>query len=125
MESVRILIGGRHPEGSTLGLLLTAASLAIMPVLGLSKKRLGSRLDSTATAGEGVQNLLCAGQAAAVLVGLALNAALGWWWADPLIGLSLAAIAVHEGLEAWHDDDCCGHQPTRPGQHTRRFGGHR
>ena len=107
VESIRILIGGRHPDSSTLGLALTSASLLIMPGLGLAKKRLGRRLDSTATAGEGGQNLLCAGQAAAVLAGLALNAAVGWWWADPLIGLSLAAIAVREGLQAWHDDDCC------------------
>jgi len=78
-----------------------------MPLLGIAKQRLGKTLGSGATTGEGVQNLFCAGQAAAVLVGLALTAALGWWWLDPLIGLALAAVAVHEGREAWRGHDCC------------------
>jgi divalent metal cation (Fe/Co/Zn/Cd) transporter len=54
-----------------------------------------------------VQNLLCTAQAAAVLAGLALTAVFGWWWIDPLVGLGLAAVAVHEGREAWRGEDCC------------------
>jgi divalent metal cation (Fe/Co/Zn/Cd) transporter len=90
-----------------LGITVTAASLLVMPLLGVAKQRLGRRLDSGATAGEGVQNLLCAAQAAAVLAGLALTAAFGWWWADPVVGLGLAAAAVREGREAWRGEDCC------------------
>jgi len=90
-----------------LGIVVTAASLLVMPALGMAKQRLGARLGSQATAGEGVQNLLCAGQAAAVLVGLALTAVFGRSWVDPVIGLGLAAIAVREGREAWRGEHCC------------------
>ena len=101
------LLTGRRPAASVLGIAVTAASLLLMPALGVAKWRLGDRLGSRATAGEGTQNLLCAAQAAAVLVGLAANAALGWWQADPIIALALAAVAVREGREAWLGDDCC------------------
>lgn len=78
-----------------------------MPLLGIAKKRLGARLGSGATSGEGAQNLLCAYLAAAVLVGLVANTVLGWWWLDPFVGLGIAALAVREGLEAWRGEDCC------------------
>jgi divalent metal cation (Fe/Co/Zn/Cd) transporter len=107
VESVRDLLTRHAAAASVLGIVLTAASVVIMPVLGVAKQRLGRRLDSHATAGEGVQNLLCAAQAAAVLLGLAVTAALGWWWIDPVIGLLLAAIAIREGREAWLGEDCC------------------
>jgi divalent metal cation (Fe/Co/Zn/Cd) transporter len=107
VESVQDLATGHEATASVLGIVLTAASVVVMPALGLAKQRLGRRLDSHATAGEGVQNLLCAAQAAAVLVGLAVTATLGWRWVDPVIGLGLAAVAVHEGREAWRGEDCC------------------
>jgi len=71
------------------------------------KRRLGARLGSGATAGEGTQNLLCAYLAGAVLLGLAANALLGWWWLDPLMALVVAGVAVREGVEAWRGEDCC------------------
>ena len=78
------------------------------PALGRAKRRLGARLGSAATAGEGTQNYLCAAQAAAVLAGLALTAAWpGGWWLDPVIGLGIAAVAVREGTRSWHGDGCC------------------
>jgi divalent metal cation (Fe/Co/Zn/Cd) transporter len=107
VESIRDLLTGHQASTSVLGIVVTAASLLIMPLLGLAKQRLGRRLDSGATAREGVQNLLCAAQAAAVLIGLALTALFGWWWVDPLVGLGLAAVAIHEGREAWRGDECC------------------
>lgn len=78
-----------------------------MPALGVAKRRLGATLSSGATAGEGTQNLICAAQAAAVLIGLAAAAAIGWAWVDPVIALLLAGWAVREGIEAWHGEDCC------------------
>ena len=78
-----------------------------MPLLGIAKQRLGRTLDSGATAGEGVQNLICAAQAGAVVVGLAVTATLGWDWVDPAIALLLAGWAVKEGIEAWNGNDCC------------------
>ncbi len=107
VESIRDLITAHHPDTTVLGIVLTAASLLIMPLLGRVKHRLGAQLDSAATAGEGTQNLLCAYLAAAVLTGLGANALIGWWWLDPLIGLGVAALAVKEGRGAWRGDDCC------------------
>ncbi|MGO9194925.1 MAG: hypothetical protein ACLP8X_41650 [Streptosporangiaceae bacterium] len=101
------LLTGHRPAASMLGIAVTTASMLVMPVLGIAKQRLSARLDSRATAGEGTQNLLCAAQAAAVLAGLAATATLGWWQADPVIALALAALAVREGREAWRGEDCC------------------
>ena len=106
-EAVRDLVGTHTVETTTLGLAVTAASVVVMPGLGVAKRRLGARLDSDATAGEGTQNLMCAAQAAAVLAGLAVHAATGVDWLDPVIALGLAAWAVVEGREAWEGEDCC------------------
>jgi divalent metal cation (Fe/Co/Zn/Cd) transporter len=79
-----------------------------MPGLGLAKRRLGSRLGSRATAGEGTQNLMCASQAAAVLAGLALTAAWpGGWRIDPVIALGIAGWSVWAGMQSWRGADCC------------------
>jgi divalent metal cation (Fe/Co/Zn/Cd) transporter len=106
-DAVTTLAAGDHAETSWLGIGLAITSLVVMPLLGIAKKRLGTRLDSGATSGEGAQNLLCAYLAAAVLVGLLANTLLGWWWLDPAIGLGIAALAVREGIEAWRGNDCC------------------
>ena len=98
-----------HPATTTvLGIALTAGSVVIMPALGITKQRLGQRLGSGATAGEGMQNLMCAAQAAAVLLGLAVVAI--WpagWPVDPVIALGIAAWSAWEGRQAWRGDDCC------------------
>ncbi len=112
LESVRNLVVQERPATTVLGIALTATSLVLMPVLGIAKKRLGARLGSGATAGEGEQNLLCAYMAGAVLAGLAANSLLGWWWLDPVIGLGVAAMAVREGREAWRGENCCA--PVAP-----------
>jgi|SRR4051812_3523630 divalent metal cation (Fe/Co/Zn/Cd) transporter len=107
IEAADKLIAGEHADTSGLGIALTALSLVLMPGLGIAKRRLGARLGSGATAGEGTQNLLCAYLAGAVLLGLAANAVFGWWWLDPLMGLVVAAMAVREGVAAWRGSDCC------------------
>jgi len=76
-----------------------------MTRLGLAKQRLGARLISETTSGEGLQNPMCATQAGAVLIGLAATATVGWSWLDPTIGLLLAAWAINEGIEAWRGAD--------------------
>jgi divalent metal cation (Fe/Co/Zn/Cd) transporter len=108
IEAVRDLIGGHHATATVLGIVLTASSVAVMPALGIAKRRLGARLDSEATAGEGTQNLMCAAQAAAVLVGLAVTAAWsGGSWVDPVIALGIAGWSIWEGAEAWRGKECC------------------
>jgi divalent metal cation (Fe/Co/Zn/Cd) transporter len=111
VAAIRSLAGAEHPATSVLGIAVTASSVVLMPALGLAKRRLGERLDSRATAGEGTQNLLCAAQGAAVLLGLAANAALGAWWLDGVVALGLAAFAINEGLEAWRGEGCCVADP--------------
>jgi divalent metal cation (Fe/Co/Zn/Cd) transporter len=106
-DAVTTLISAEHATTSWLGIGLSIASLIVMPLLGVAKKRLGTRLESGATSGEGTQNLLCAYLAAAVLLGLLANTVLGWWWLDPVVGLGIAALAVREGIDAWRGDDCC------------------
>lgn len=110
-EAIRDLAGTHRPETSWVGIGLAISSLLVMPLLGRAKQRLGRQLGSAATSGEGAQNLLCAYMAAGVLAGLVANAALGWWWLDPVIGLGIAALAVEEGLEAWRGEVCdaCAH----------------
>ena len=107
-ESARDLAVGHRAGVTVIGIALTAVALMAMPLLGRAKRRLGARLGSAATAGEGTQNYLCAAQAAAVLAGLALTAAWpGGWWLDPVIGLGIAAVAVREGTGSWRGDGCC------------------
>ncbi|GAB2934243.1 cation transporter [Nonomuraea fastidiosa] len=100
------LDAGHRAAPSALGIVVTAVSLAGMPVLGLAKRRLGRRLASAATSGEGTQNLMCAAMAAGVLAGLYLNT-LGLWWVDPAVAVLLAAVAAREGLRAWAGHACC------------------
>lgn len=107
IESVRDLVQQHRPEASLLGIGLTITSMILMPALGIAKQRLGARLGSGATAGEGTQNLLCAYLAGAVLVGLLANQFFGWWWLDAVAGLAIAGVAVREGLEAWRGENCC------------------
>jgi len=107
VESVRDLVAGDRPDVAPLGIAITVSSLVLMPALGVAKRRLGDRLGSGATAGEGTQNLLCAWLAAAVLVGLVANGLFGWWWLDPIAGLAVAAVAVREGRDAWRGEGCC------------------
>ncbi|MEV4170002.1 hypothetical protein [Nonomuraea sp. NPDC049709] len=100
------LDAGHRAEPSVLGIVVTAFSLVSMPVLGAAKRRLGARLASAATSGEGTQNLLCGAMAAGVLAGLWLNT-MGWWWVDPAVAVALAMVAVREGKRAWRGHTCC------------------
>ncbi len=106
-QSVADLVGGHHSEATIGGVVLTAVALLEMPLLGRTKHRLGDRLGSAATSGEGTQNYFCAAQAAAVLTTLTVTAVWpGAWWLDPVIGLGIALVAVREGLGAWNGEEC-------------------
>ena len=99
------LINGSQPDRSWLAVGLLGSSIVLMPVLGWAKHRLGERLGSRATAGEGTQNLLCAAQGAIALAGLLLASA-GAGFLDPVAALLIAGIAAREGIELWRGDGC-------------------
>jgi divalent metal cation (Fe/Co/Zn/Cd) transporter len=82
-------------------LILAALSLIIMPVLARAKRRVARALSSRALAADSMETLLCAYLSATLLAGLALNGLLGWWWADPVAALLIAAFMIREGIEAW------------------------
>ena len=119
-ESVSRLITGAQPQRSWLAIALLGSSVVLMPLLGWAKLRLGRRLDSGATAGEGVQNLLCAVQGAIGIVGLVLGSA-GAAFLDPLAAVAIAAIAAKEGAELWRGEDCDCH--AMPGFESAESGG--
>jgi divalent metal cation (Fe/Co/Zn/Cd) transporter len=110
LESLRALIEGHRPDPSTVGIVLAATSLVLMPFLSRAQRRTGRALGSDAVVADSAQTLLCTYLSAVLLVGLALNATLGWWWADPLAGLVIAAVAAREGWSAWRGEACgCAH----------------
>ena len=103
-ESIRNLVTRARPGESIAGLAITAAALAVMPLLAIAKRRTGQALGSRTLIADSAETAFCATTSAATLTGVGLNTALGWWWADPAAALAIAALAVKEGLEAWHDD---------------------
>lgn len=108
-EASRALVTGHEPEPSPVGIGLATVSLLLMPFLSWAQRRTGRSLGSNAVVADSTQTLLCAYLSAVLLVGLVLNAALGWTWADPIAGLVIAAVATREGLDAWRGEGCaCG-----------------
>jgi divalent metal cation (Fe/Co/Zn/Cd) transporter len=105
------LVSGGGASGSWLGIALAGTDALLMPVLGTAKKRAGEQVGSYATTRAGVQNIICAYLSVAVLVGLAANAMLGWWWADPTAALLVAASCLLAGVNTWRgekrDDVAC------------------
>jgi divalent metal cation (Fe/Co/Zn/Cd) transporter len=106
-ESVRSLIGGGDAEHSTVGIVLAAVSLAVMPFLSFAQRRAGRELGSATAVADSKQTLLCTYLSAVLLVGLVLNSLFGWSWADPIAAIVIAAVATKEGVEAWKGDNCC------------------
>ncbi|MGJ0118705.1 cation transporter [Williamsia sp. MIQD14] len=113
VDAVRGLLGAADARHSTVGIALTAVSLVVMPVLSYAQRRAGRELGSASAVADSKQTLLCTYLSAVVLVGLVLNATLGWSWADPIAALVIAAIAMREGRNAWRGESCCA--PVLPG----------
>jgi divalent metal cation (Fe/Co/Zn/Cd) transporter len=106
VDAVLALTGIREPDHSPVGIVLAAVSLAVMPFLSLVERRTGEELSSSSAIADSKQTLICSYLSAAVLLGLVLNLAFGWTWADPVAGLVIVVFAVREGLEAWRGDAC-------------------
>ncbi len=110
VSAIQRLAAGSHAKASWVGIGLAIVSISLMPLFGRAKKRLGNQLRSHATAGEGTQNILCAYLSLAILLGLGANALFGFWWADPLVALIVAVVAIQAGIRTWRDeayDDVC------------------
>jgi divalent metal cation (Fe/Co/Zn/Cd) transporter len=107
LQAVFDLASRSQPDSSMVGIALAAVSLVVMPLLAGLKRRNGRRLGSTSVVADSNQTLLCTYLSVVLLVGLLLNATVGWWWADPVAALIIAALAIHEGREAWHGERCC------------------
>ena len=112
VESTRDLVLVDRPEESLVGIVMAALSLAVMPALARAKRQQAPLMGSRAVEAEAKQTVLCALMSGGLLVGLGANAALGWWWADPLAGLFIASLAVYETVAVWRadslEDTCCG-----------------
>jgi divalent metal cation (Fe/Co/Zn/Cd) transporter len=100
IESIQDLVAGAQPRASGPGLAVAAAALLVMPGLALAKRRTGRALGNRTLIADSAETAFCA----ATLLGVGLNAWAGWWQADPIAGLIIAALAIREGIEAWEDD---------------------
>lgn len=105
-ESVQALVARETPDASPVGIGLAIASILVMPWLSRAQRRTGQALGSRAVEADGNQTRLCAYLSGVLLVGLVLNAVLGWGWADPVAALVIAGVAVREGTTAWRGDRC-------------------
>lgn len=99
-DSVRVLVTGSRPESSPIGIVLTALSLIVMPLLARAKLGVAATLGSRALRADAHETIVCAWLSATTLLGLGLNAVLGWWWADPVAALAMLPLIVLEGIEA-------------------------
>jgi divalent metal cation (Fe/Co/Zn/Cd) transporter len=106
VTAIHHLLTGSEAHASWVGIALAIVSVTLMPLFGRAKKRIGNCLQSQATTGEGTQNILCAYLSLAILVGLAANAILGLWWADPLVALIVATVALQTGARTWRGQAC-------------------
>jgi divalent metal cation (Fe/Co/Zn/Cd) transporter len=110
-EATQRLLNGDESDATWIGIALTGFSVVVMPFLARAKRRIAPLLGSRAQEAEANQTALCALMSGVVLLGLVLNAALGWWWADPAAALAIASLAAVEGVRTWRADSladtCC------------------
>lgn len=105
-SAARALLGGGEAEPSPVGIGLAVVSLVVMPLLVWAKRRTGKELRSATVVADSTQTLLCTYLSAILLLGLGLNAWLSWAWADSVAALTIAGVAVREGVEAWRGEQC-------------------
>jgi divalent metal cation (Fe/Co/Zn/Cd) transporter len=106
VDAALSLLGFREPDHSPVGIALAAVSVVVMPAVSWFERRTGKELGSASAVADSKQTLICTYLSAAVLVGLVLNATLGWAWADSVAALVVVGFAIKEGIEAWRGDAC-------------------
>lgn len=99
------LSGRSIPEESVIGIILAAASLIVMPLIAWGKIHAAKRIGSRALLAEAKETLACSYLSFALLLGLAANAAAGWWWADPVAALLMVPWLIKEGIEGVRGED--------------------
>jgi divalent metal cation (Fe/Co/Zn/Cd) transporter len=112
IDAVGDLVNRSRPEASIPGLVLATVSVILMPWLARAKRALAPALGSQAVVADAQQTSLCALLSAVLIVGIGLNALVGWWWADPVAALVIGALALEAGRRVWRAeslaDTCCG-----------------
>jgi divalent metal cation (Fe/Co/Zn/Cd) transporter len=98
-EAVGALLSREGPENSTVGLVLSVVSLLVMPTLAYGKQRTGREMGSEALQADAVETWVCSYLSLALLAGVGLNAAFGWWWADPVGALAMLPVILWQGWE--------------------------
>lgn len=114
-ESVTAIYAQEAPQESLIGIIIATLSLLIMPALAWGKLKAADKLNSSALRAEAKETIACSILSLILLVGLAANATVGWWWADPIAGLLMIPWLVKEGLAGIKGEGCCGnsdHSPT-------------
>ena len=106
VDSLLTLLHREPPSSSAMGIIIAVLSVVIMPTVSFLERRAGIELGSASAIADSRQTLVCAWLSVALLIGLVLNAAVGWWWADPVAALVIAVLAFREGKEAWEGDSC-------------------
>ena len=106
-DALQSLVSREAPRRSLPGIVLAAASLIVMPLLALAKRRVAGRIASAALTADARQTQLCTYLSGILLCGLVLNAWLGWWWADPVAALVMVPIIAKEGWDALRGKTCC------------------
>lgn len=107
VDALRSLLGVGEAQHSTVGIVLAAVSLVVMPFLSAVQRHAGRQLGSASAVADSKQTLLCTYLSGVLLVGLLANSLLGWSWADPVVALVIAAVALKEGRQAWRGEGCC------------------
>ncbi len=105
-DAITSLLKHEIPESSIVGIIVALLSILIMPTVSLIQRKTGEELGSHSAIADSKQTLLCTYMSGVLLVGLLANSALGWWWADSVAALIIAALAVREGIEAWKGENC-------------------
>jgi divalent metal cation (Fe/Co/Zn/Cd) transporter len=107
VQAIRDLATAARPGQSIPGLVVTAAALVVMPLLAVAKRRTGRALGNRTLVADSAETAFCASTSAAALLGVGLNAWLGWWWADPAAALVIGGVAAYEGRASWRGEGCC------------------
>lgn len=105
-DAASALWGREAPGKSPVGIVLTLISIVAMQWLARAKRRAARELGSRALAADAFQTTACFWLSIITLGGIGLNAALGWWWADPVAALGMTLFIGREGLEAWRGEEC-------------------